>query len=114
MSLSRFTSRFFCVLHFHLRYSLLYRDVTHFGDLVGPSVHDDSRRVGGEDDLHVGVEAENHVDELLLPVDMEAHLRLVHEEYIRLLVFDEHGEQDGQHLLLAAGELVGGEPFAYL
>ena len=70
--------------------------------------------MGGEDNLHVGVQAFYHLDEALLPVDMQAHLGLVHEEHIGAVVLDEHGQQDDQHLFLAAGELVGRELLAYL
>ena len=45
---------------------------------------------------------------------MQAHLGLVHEEHIRLTVLDEHREQDDEHLLLAARELVWHERLAHL
>ena len=64
--------------------------------------------------LLVGVEFEYQVDEPLLPFDVEAHLGLVHEEHVVLSVLDEHGKQDDQHLLLAAGELIRHERLANL
>ena len=70
--------------------------------------------MGGEDDLYIGVEFEYQVDEPLLPFDVEAHLGLVHEEHVVLPVLDEHGKQDDQHLLLAAGELIRHERLADL
>ena len=92
----------------------LHGDVADLGDFVHPSVHDHGGGVGGEDDLHVGVEAEDEVDELLLPFHVQAHLGLVHEEHIVFLVFHEHGEQDDEDLLLTTGELVGQERLADL
>ena len=65
--------------------------------------------MGGEDNLHIRIEIENHVDEVLLPIDMKAHLWFVHKEYIVLIVLNEHGEQDGKHLLLTTRQLIGHE-----
>ena len=62
--------------------------------------------MGGEDNLYIGIEQENHVYELLLPIDMQAHLRLVHKKDIMLVVLDEHSEQYGEHLLFATRKLV--------
>ena len=45
---------------------------------------------------------------------MEAHLRLVHEEDIRFIVFDEHREEDGEDLLLATRQLIGDEGLTHL
>ena len=70
--------------------------------------------MGGEDNLYVGVELEDEVYELLLPVYVQAHLGLVHEQHVGLVVLDQHGEQDGEYLLLAAGQLVGQQCLAYL
>lgn len=70
--------------------------------------------MGGQDDLHVRVQFQHQVDESFLPLDVQRHLGLVHEEHVGLAVFHEHGEQDGQHLLLAAGELVGHQCLADL
>ena len=50
--------------------------------MVYPSVHYHRRRVRGENYLHVRVEREYEFDEPLLPVDVQAHLRLVHEQII--------------------------------
>ena len=58
--------------------------------------------MGGEDNLHVGVQLHDEVDELLLPFNVQAYLRLVHEQHVGQLVLHQHGEQDDQHLLLAA------------
>ena len=65
--------------------------------------------MGGENDLHVGVELEHHVDEALLPLEVEARLGFIHEEDVRLAVLCEGCEQDDEHLLLATGEFVGRE-----
>ena len=70
--------------------------------------------MGGQDDLAVGVQLRDQVDEPFLPFDVQAHLRLVHEEHIGQVVFHQDGEQDDQHLLLAAGELIGEEHLANL
>ncbi len=63
--------------------------------------------MGGEDDLHIGVQIEYQVDEPFLPLHVQTHLRLVHEEHIGLAVLYEHGEQYDEHLLLTARQLVG-------
>ena len=70
--------------------------------------------MGGKDNLHIGIELQDEVDESLLPVDVQAHFRLVHEEHVGLPVFHQDGEHDGQHLLLAARQLIGHERFANL
>ena len=70
--------------------------------------------MGGQDDLHVRVQFQHQVDESFLPLDVQRHLGLVHEEHVGLAVFHEHGEQDGKHLFLAAGELVGHQCLADL
>ena len=62
---------------------LLVRDVAHLCHPIHPSVHDEGRTVGGENDLNVGVKREDQFDKTLLPFHMETHLRLVHEEDIR-------------------------------
>ena len=62
--------------------------------------------MGGQDNLHIRIEVENHVDEVLLPIDMKTHLGLVHEEYIVLIVLNEHGEKDGKHLLFTTRQLI--------
>ena len=96
--------------------SLLFvlRYLRHLRHVVEPAVHDDSGTMGGEDDLYIGVKFEYQVDEPLLPFDVETHLGLVHEEHVVLPVLDEHGKQDDQHLLLAAGELIRHERLADL
>ena len=63
--------------------------------------------MGGQDDLHIGVQFHAEVYQALLPLDMQRHLRLVHKEHVRLIVLHEHCQQDGQHLLLATRQLIG-------
>ena len=92
----------------------LIRNVAHFSNPIGPSVHDNGRRVCGQYNLYVGIEREDEVDESLLPVDMQAHFGFVHEEHVVLSVLDEHGEQDDEHLLLAARQLIRAQNLAYL
>lgn len=82
--------------------------------LVHPPVHNDGWAVGGEDELYVGVQVHDEVDEAFLPVDVQADLRLVHKEHVVLVVFHQYGEQYGKDLLLTAGELVGDECLADL
>ena len=70
--------------------------------------------MGGENDLNIGVKREDQFDKTLLPFHMETHLRLVHEEDIRQVVLHEDGKEDGEHLLLTAGELIRHERLANL
>lgn len=93
---------------------LSHGDVGHFGYTVGPSVHDDSRAVCGKYYLHVGVQLQNNVDEPLLPVDVQAHLGLVHEQYVAAVVLHQHCEEYGEHLFLAARELIRSQRLTYL
>ncbi len=74
--------------------------------LIGPSVHDHSRTVGGHDDLDVRIELQHQTDELLLPFEVKADFRLIHKEDIRLVVLHQHGKEDGENLLLASRELI--------
>ena len=70
--------------------------------------------MGGQDDLHLGVQFQTEVDEALLPLDVQRYLGLVHEEHVGLIVLYEHRQQDGQYLLLAARQLVGHQRLADL
>ena len=70
--------------------------------------------MGGKDELHLRVQAADHADELLLPLDVERGFGLVHEEDAVGAFAHEHGEQDDEHLLLARRELVGQQAFAVL
>ena len=45
---------------------------------------------------------------------MQTDLRLVHKQHIGLVVLHQHSEQDGQHLLLTARQLVGHQRLANL
>ena len=63
--------------------------------------------MGSEYYLDVGVEAYQEFKQSLLPFDVEADFRFVHEEHEGLPVLHQYGEQDDEHLLFAAGELVG-------
>ena len=82
--------------------------------MVHPAIHDHGRTVGGDDELHVGIELQNEVDELLLPFKVQAHLGLIHEQHIGELVFHQHGEQNHQHLFFTTRELIGQQHFAHL
>ena len=93
---------------------LSYKYVAHFRHSVCPAVHDHRRRVCGKDNLDVGVQFEDEVDETLLPVYMQTHLGLVHKEDVGLVVFHKHRHQYHEHLFLAAGELVGSKYLTYL
>ena len=79
-----------------------HSDVAHVGHHVLPSVNDDSGRMSGQDDLCVRIEVANHSDEAFLPFEMQACFGFVHEKHVGLSVFSQHGEQDDEHLLLAA------------
>ena len=57
----------------------LHRYLTHLRHAICPAVHDDCGRVGGEDNLHVGVELQHHIDKALLPLKVEARLGFIHE-----------------------------------
>ncbi len=70
--------------------------------------------MGCKHNLHVRIEFKNHFYELLLPIDMKTNLRFVHEKHIMLSVLNEHGEQYGEHLLLATRQLVGSKPLSHL
>ena len=63
--------------------------------------------MGGEDDLGIRVELPYQVDETLLPVDVERDFGFIHQQGIWFSVLHQYGQQDGKHLLLTAGELVG-------
>ena len=82
--------------------------------MVHPTVHDDGRRVGGEDDLHVLVEVHNQVDELFLPFNVQAHFRFVHKKDVGQVVLHQYGEQDSENLLFSARKLVGQQGLAHL
>lgn len=86
---------------------LLIADFFYFGHVANPSVHDESGRMGGKDDLYIGIELADEVDELLLPVDVERDFGLVHEKGVWLSVLYQYSEEDGEHLLLSARKLVG-------
>ena len=70
--------------------------------------------MGGQNNLHPRVQLHYQVDEPFLPLYVQAHLRLVHEEHVGLLVFHKHRQQDGQHLLLATRQLVGHQRLTHL
>ena len=70
--------------------------------MIHPSVHHDGRTMCCKYNLHIGIERQYEVDELLLSLHMQAHLRLIHKQHIRATVLDEHREQYDEHLLLAA------------
>ena len=70
--------------------------------------------MGGEDKLHIGIQAAYHADELLLPFDVQGGFRLVHEEYAVVIVTHQHGQQDDQHPLLARRQFVGQQALAVL
>ena len=78
-------------------------------DAVCPSVHDNCGGMGGEDYLGIGVELAHEGYEPLLPLYVEGNLGLVHEYGVWLAFLDEDCQQNDEHLLLSAGELVGGE-----
>ena len=61
--------------------------------------------MGGEDELNVGIHLRDDAYQFLLPIDMQTHLRLVHKEDVRLLVFKKNGKEDEHHLLLTGGQL---------
>lgn len=52
--------------------------------------------------MRVGIELPHHADEAFLPLEVQTGLRLVHKEYVGLAVLGEDGEEDEEHLLLAA------------
>ena len=82
--------------------------------MIHPSVHDDGRTVGGENDLYVGIKLENEVDELFLPFHMHTHFGLVHKQDVGLVVLDQHGEKDRQYLFLSTRQLIGEQFLAHL
>ena len=82
--------------------------------MVNPAIHDDSRAVGREDNLHIRVQLKDKVDEPFLPVDMQANLRLIHKKDIVLVVLDEHGKQNGKNLLLTTRQLIRHKRLPYL
>ena len=89
-------------------------DFADLRDGIFPAVHNEGGRVGGQDDLRVGIQFVHHCDEALLPFEVQTRFGLVHEEHVGLLVLREHGQEDEQYLLLAAGEFVGREGLVVL
>ena len=57
----------------------------------------------------MGVEASDKRNQALLPLDVKAHLRLVHNQGIGLAVLNQHGQQNHKHLLLSRRQLIGGQ-----
>ena len=70
--------------------------------------------MGCHDNLDVRVEPQHQGNELLLPFKVQTDLWLVHEEHIGLIVFHQHSEQNGKHLLLACRQLIRLQHLAYL
>ena len=70
--------------------------------------------MGSQYDLHAGIQFHYQVDEPFLPLDVQAHLGFVHEQHVGLSVLHEHRQQDCQHLLFAAAQLVGHQSLANL
>ena len=59
--------------------------------------------MGGQNDLNIGVQLKNQVYETFLPVNVQTHFWLIHEEHIVLIVFHQYGKQDDKPLLFSAG-----------
>ena len=70
--------------------------------------------MGSENNLYVGVQLYNEVNKPLLPLNVQRHLGLVHEEHVGLPVLHQDGQQNGQHLLLTRRQLVGHQRLANL
>ena len=70
--------------------------------------------MGGKNNLYVRVKLDTEIDQTLLPLEMERHLGLVHKQYVRLVVLDQYGEKNDEHLLFATRQLIGQQHLAYL
>ena len=68
----------------------------------------------GQDNLHIGVQFQYQFYQPLLPFYVQAHLGLIHKEHVGVVVLHQHGQQDGQHLLLTTRQLIRHQCFANL
>ena len=70
--------------------------------------------MGGEDNLHVGIQFADKADKALLPLYMEGYFGFVHEEHSPAIILHKHCEKYNEHLFFARRELIGIERIAIL